>query len=535
MKFTEKIGRSIGRFLGVQSNDEISIQARGDGNTGTLVATYIKSFDGEKNFGEIGQIIDYRPDYEALRLRSWQSYLESEITQMIVNRQLTWIIGKGLKLQSQPELKALESEGIGLDSLRKQEITENIESRWGIFANSVRSSESHEMDVHDIARTVKKNSFLGGDVLVVMRYENGVVLDLFDGGDVQSPMGGDDYFGMATENGHVIRNGIEMTKRGKHVAYFVRNKNYEFTRIPAYSEATGCRTAFLVYGMRARLNHTRGLPLVSVMLETLAKLDRYKEATVASAEEIAKIAYQIVHDNYSTGENPLKSRLARAYDSNRGGELPTDDLGQKLADKVVATTNKQAFNMPVGAELKLLESNKRELYFGDFYDKNLNIVCAALGIPPDVAKQMFDGSYSASRAALKDWEHTLGLLRDDMAKQFYSRVYDFWLDVEILKNKIDLPGYVVAQKNKNYTIIDSYKRARWVGATVPHIDPVKEVKAVRSKLGDLAGNIPLTTIEKATEELNGGDWHDNFDQFKTEVDAANTLGIKKDAPPISQE
>jgi len=38
--------------------------------TGSWGRSYVKSFDGEKNFGEVGPIIDYRVDYAGLRHRS---------------------------------------------------------------------------------------------------------------------------------------------------------------------------------------------------------------------------------------------------------------------------------------------------------------------------------------------------------------------------------------------------------------------------------------------------------------------------------
>ena len=54
------------------------------GNRTTLFT--IENFDGEKNLGEIGPAREYVLDYTALRVRSWQSYLESEITQTTINR-----------------------------------------------------------------------------------------------------------------------------------------------------------------------------------------------------------------------------------------------------------------------------------------------------------------------------------------------------------------------------------------------------------------------------------------------------------------
>ena len=40
-------------------------------------------FDGEKNTGELGSLVKYELDYNGLRLRSWESYLSSEITQTV--------------------------------------------------------------------------------------------------------------------------------------------------------------------------------------------------------------------------------------------------------------------------------------------------------------------------------------------------------------------------------------------------------------------------------------------------------------------
>lgn len=71
--------------------------------------------------------------------------------------------------------------------------------------------------------------------------------------------------------------------------------------------------ASMVYGSEHRLDNIRGLPLLAACLETAKKMERYKEAVLGSAEEIAKIVYQVpVHQAYSDGSNPLADRLAQA-------------------------------------------------------------------------------------------------------------------------------------------------------------------------------------------------------------------------------
>ncbi|MCK4522210.1 MAG: phage portal protein, partial [Nanoarchaeota archaeon] len=294
-------------------------------------------------------------------------------------------------------------------------------------------------------------------------------------------------------------------------------------------------TAFLVYGSKYRADNMRGLPVIATSLETMKKLERYKEAAVGSAEERAKIAYQIVHGTHSSGESPLASQMASAFDANgtSGAEsdLPKDALGDQLANTVAATTNKATFNMPQDSELKALES-KNELFFKEFYSTNSDIMCAAVGIPPNVAFSIYNDSFSASRTATKDWEHTMTVGRKEFGFQFYQPIYNFWLHIQILMSNIQAPGYLSAFAADNELIVDGYRRARYTGTMFPHIDPLKEVKAERAKLGDKAESIPLTTIEQATEALNAGDSVSNMNQFAKELEKSKDLGITVEEPEM---
>ena len=68
------------------------------------------SYDGEKNMGELGAPVKYTLEHDALRIRSWKSYLDNEITQTVVKKYVKWIIGSGLKLQSEPVESVLQTE-----------------------------------------------------------------------------------------------------------------------------------------------------------------------------------------------------------------------------------------------------------------------------------------------------------------------------------------------------------------------------------------------------------------------------------------
>lgn len=504
----------------------------------TQIGSFAISFNGEKNLGEIGPIKDYRMDYYGLSLRSYQSYIESEVTQIITNKFKTWVIGKGLKLQSEPATNYLKSQGINVD---KNEFSKQIEEIWKLYSKSRRCSHSKMQNLNKLQEVAQLNATLGGDVLVLLRLdENNIpTVQLVDGQNVIHEQGGTEMFPLVLPNGNKVAFGVEFNDKREHVAYYIRKPgivqqySFETERIPALGKESGLKMAFMVYGLRYRIDSLRGIPMITVVLETLKKMERYKEATVGSAEERQKIVYQIVHQIFSDGSNPFVAEMAKAFSPDHNtDEIPEDVAGRQLADKVTVSTNKQTINMPRGQELKGLES-KNELYFKDFYGVLLDIICAALEMPPNVALSKYDSNYSSSRAAIKDWEHILLVRREDFSEQFNQPIYNFALHIWIMLRMISAPGYLQAFVRDSWLVLEAYRCCRWIGAVVPHIDPLKEVQAARLKLGTSGAAIPLATAESATEDVGGGEYHSNVLQYAEELEESLELNIVAPAPAVA--
>lgn len=509
-----------------------SPQARfGGGYLGNSRIIYPSNFDGEKNLGEAGPIRYYMMDYAALSIRSWQAYIESPIAQGVINKFTTWVIGKGLKLQSEP-VKEL----IGESNENIKTFTKAIEAIWKVYSNSKKSDHSSRESLNWMANTAYKQAIIGGDVLVLLRYEMGTpTIQLVDGMHIESPRAGSEWWPQALANGNKIINGIETDVDGKHVAYYVRKPLdslnpfglLDYERVTAKGRKSGVLKAFMVYGLRYKTDNNRGIPILTAVIEKLKKLERYDEATLGAAEEQAKIAYQIVHQVGSTGEFPFAKSIAQAHDiDGLSPDIAYDNNGRGLTQQVMATTNKQVVNMPVSSEIRPMREAKSQLYYSDFLEKNTDVVCAVVEMPPNVAMSKYDSNYSASRAAIKDWEHTLNVKRIKFSEEFYQPIYNFLLDICILQNMVQAPGYLLARATKNWMVIEAYQCARFVGAPVANIDPVKEVEAERKKLGPTGDFIPLTTIEAATETLSGGDSEHNMQQFADELMDSRELGIR---------
>lgn len=477
------------------------------------------NYDGEKNIGEAGPIINYQNDYAGMRARSWQLYYESEIAQTTIKRSVTWVISRGLRLEAQPNEVVLRSEGykIGKDDFKG--IDDIIEARWKVFANSKRCSYNGQLNLAGLAKEQQKNKLISGDVLVILRYKKKqLTIQLIDGACVKTPYGMIDWqegFPVTTGQERVI-NGVVISDKGEHIAYYIQTTLLQFERVECKSKSTGLIMAYMVYGLKYRISNIRGVPTLAVAIESAQQIDRYKTATLANAEETAKITIGIEHEAFSTGENPLNQQMAHAMYPTSPTDIPSDLNGIALQNKVATTTGKQAINLPNGAKLTKL-NHTAEVHYKEFYDTNANAICSTIGIPPEVAFMKYDSNFSASRAALKDWEHTILVNRDEAASDFYQPIYNVWLFTEVMTNKINLPGYIKAYQEDNFTALDAFTETMWKGPTVPHIDPLKEVNAVRAMLGENGASIPLTTAENATEMLNQGDYDENVKQFAEEL------------------
>lgn len=466
-----------------------------------------RKFDGEKTPGELGYPVEFKPEYQGLALRSWEAYLKSDIAQILVNRLVTWVVGAGLKLQAEPDDKIINAEGFNFN---KKEFTSVIESRFNLYGKNRICDYAKRRTLAGLAKIAKKHSILGGDVLCVLRTgKNGPNIQLIDGIDICTPWVSK-YANK--EGGNEIIHGVEVNKSGRHIAYHVINKDgMSWTRIPAVGERTRRLQAFLIYGNDYRVDDVRGLPLLSAIIEKIKKLDRYTEATVGGAEERAKIPIFVEHGVNSTGQNPMINNLKLAANAGEENE-PQGKYGtiEDTSKKVAMTTGKTLINTPIDSTLKSLDS-KQEVNFGDFMDKNFTYLAASLNIPVEIALMLFQNNFSSSRMAGKMWETLLDIQRSELTTDFYKPFYNIFLELEILKDKVKADGYFSALNNGDIVFVEAFQNCRFTGPKVPHVDPLKEVKAETEKLKE-----GLTTREKATEDLGGGDFAQNQERLKEE-------------------
>lgn len=97
----------------------------------------------------------------------------------------------------------------------------------------------------------------------------------------------------------------------------------------------------------------------------------------------------------------------------------------------------------------------------------------------------------------------------------------------VLNDQLDAPGYREALLSQNQMVLAAYTNANWEGATVPHIDPYKEIQAVRASLGKDSENFPLETFEGAIKTLGSAkNYKALLEQYSKEREQGEELGIE---------
>lgn len=510
------------------------------------IQTY--SFNGEKNLGEAGPMINYRPDFVGLRVRSWQAMLDSDKAQIGINRLIAWVIGKGLKPQVQPVLDILMSEGTGLTIEGKKKFSKSVEDRYNLFRNSKLSDYSGMHTLNQLDAIKEKNAMVGGDVLTILRYtkKGGVTVQLIDGEHVQSPYYGTEWYPKDLGDGQRLVDGVVIDSTGRHIAFFVRTYaltgdikdlfQYKFERVEAYGNKSGMQMAWLYYGSEYRINNVRGMPVISAVIEKLKKMEEYSDAALNQAKEAAKVDYQMIHDLNADGKATWSKSTVQGLDTgftaSAGNALPITDNGVQLNNNVNVTSIGTAYNNQPGSKIEMLK-NENPIYFKDFMQTHANDFFAVLNVPPNVAMGLYTDSYSASRASIMDWLNTLLIKRDYSTVGWGQIVYNFWLEIQVYENNIQAPGYLKARQGGNQIVLDAYRSIRFIGVNPPHIDPVAEAQAARLILGAAGVNIPLDDVESVTERLGFGNSNENIVQFADELLLSNSLGIKP--LPIEQK
>ena len=482
---------------------------------GTL---YGINFDGEQEPGAMNETFVYDVDYYTMAERAYTLVTVNEFARLIVSRLTQFVIGTGLKLHPEPMrgfLKRVFNVNLGED------FAKNIQELWNLFEDDKNASVTKDDNIHNLAVKAYYNGLIAGDVLVVKRVVNkNLEYQLINGLAVRADKLSN------PDNGNKIIDGVELDNNECPVAYYVIPKaGGAPVRIKA-RDSKGRVVAWLMPVGIKKLNSPRSYSRLGVIMQKLHKIGQYSNSEVMAAEANSKFAATIEQDNNSTGINPLSKipgvprslvkQLSETSEDN--ANIGAVERFKKALKNIPAGL---FIHLPRGQKLQSFDTKRPNVNYAAFLDASMKYNTASQGIPFEAAIMQFSNNFSASRAALKMFEMILRFVRKYTVEDyFYKPVYAQFFELECLKNNIIAPKFLELKNDDGY-LDNAYTKAKFIGAQIPHIDEVKEVNAVLSKLKG-----GLTTFEQALESLgNTIDFDTLIERRKIEEKKIKAAGL----------
>ncbi|MFY0545463.1 phage portal protein [Brevibacillus sp. H7] len=453
-----------------------------------------------------------------LRARSRDLFMNAPLGTAALRTSKTNVIGPGLKLKPRIDAKFL-----GISEEQADEWEQKVEREFLLWAESKHCDALRMNDFYDLQAIAFLGCLLNGDAFAIFKRAKretwmpySLRLHLIEADRISTPWAsmtiGAGVEGKNPDNGNAIVSGVEIDNVGTTVGYWVANvypittgldsaKPREWVRIEAFGSKTG-RPNILHLIDAERAEQRRGVPYLAPVIESLKQITRYTEAELM-ASVVAGMFTIFVKSQGPSSENPF------------GSMIPEE---QKVAhsEPTVYEMGPGAINvLEPGEEIEVANPGRPNSQFDAFVSALCRYIGAALEIPQELLQKSFQSSYSASRAALLEAWKMFRVRRAWMAKEFCQPVYEEWLAEAVAIGRVKAPGFFV-----DPTIRRAWSKAEWNGPAPGQVDPLKEVSAAEKRI-----SLGLSTRERETIELTGGDFDQNIKQLSREVQLMKESGL----------
>lgn len=456
---------------------------------------------------------DIDKNIPVLRQRSRSLYMSAPLAVSAIKTNRTNIVGEGLRLKS-----TIDAEFLGMTPEQAADWQRNAEREFELWARSKFCDSTRVNNFYEIQQVACMSWLMNGDACVLLEYERptralpyGLRIHLIESDRVSTPHStGNNVYLYATDpdTKNRIFNGVEVDSNNRVVAYHIcstyPNSNLyakkEWKRVKAFGDKTGTPNVLMIYETE-RAEQYRGVPYLAPVIESLKQLTRYSEAEMMAAV-INGFFTVFVKSEKGTSEMGFTGVM------DEEDQITDDDVNYELGPGMVNM-------LAPGEDIEIADAKRPSSNFDAFTTSLAKYVGAALEIPVEILVKNFSSSYSASRAALLEAWKAFRMKRSWMAADFCQPVYEIFLAEAIGSGRLKAPGFFL-----DPLIRMAYCGAQWNGPAQGMIDPVKEVNAAEKRI-----NIGISTRQRETIEMTGGDFDNNIAQLARENQLMKAAGI----------
>lgn len=456
---------------------------------------------------------DIDKNIPVLRQRSRSLFMSAPLAVSAIKTNRTNIVGEGLRLKS-----TIDAEFLGMTPEQAADWQRSAEREFELWARSKLCDSTRVNNFYEIQQVACMSWLMNGDACVLLEYERptrtlpyGLRIHLIESDRVSTPHStGNNVHLYATDpdTKNRIFNGVEVDSNNRVMAYHIcstyPNSNLyakkEWKRVKAFGDKTGTPNVLMIYETE-RAEQYRGVPYLAPVIESLKQLTRYSEAEMMAAV-INGFFTVFVKSEKGTSEMGFTGVM---YEED---QITDDDVNYELGPGMVNM-------LAPGEDIEIADAKRPSSNFDAFTTSLAKYVGAALEIPVEILVKNFSSSYSASRAALLEAWKAFRMKRSWMAADFCQPVYEIFLAEAIGSGRLKAPGFFL-----DPLIRMAYCGAQWNGPAQGMIDPVKEVNAAEKRI-----NIGISTRQRETIEMTGGDFDNNIAQLARERQLMKAAGI----------
>lgn len=448
-----------------------------------------------------------------LRQRSRSLFMSAPLAVSAIKTNRTNIVGEGLRLKS-----AIDADFLGMTPEEAAQWQRSAEREFELWARSKFCDSTRVNNFYEIQQVACMSWLMNGDACVLLEYEPptktlpyGLRIHLIESDRISTPhsTGNNVYlYAVDPDTKNRIFNGVEVDGGNRVVAYHICSTypnsslyaRKEWKRVKAFGEKTGMPNVLMIYETE-RAEQYRGVPYLAPVIESLKQLTRYSEAEMMAA---------VINGFFTVFVKSQKS------DSGAGFTGVVDEEDRITDDEVNYELGPGMVNiLAPGEDIEIADAKRPSSNFDAFTTSLAKYVGAALEIPVDVLVKHFSSNYSASRAALLEAWKGFRMKRSWLAADFCQPVYEIFLAEAIGTGRLKAPGFFL-----DPVIRMAYCGAQWNGPAQGMIDPVKEVNAAEKRI-----NIGISTRQRETIEMTGGDFDSNVAQLARENQLMEAAGL----------
>lgn len=421
----------------------------------------------------------------------------------------TNVVGWGI----QPKPK-IDGDLLGLSDDAQDEWERNTLREFQLWANNCFCDWERQQNFYGLQQLAFLSELVSGDAFVLFGMKDNrrtpykTVIRLLEADRVCTPDSANgESESEETESGGRIVDGVEIDRDGEVLRYYVANRHpllkgstetVEWTAVDAIGRETGYPNILHIMTVE-RPEQRRGVPFVAAQIEQIKQLDRYLTSELA-ANVVSSMLTAFIITDADDGKLGMEDAV------NEDEKVTDDELKLELAPGAI-------YSMPPGKKIQELNPLRNNSAFESFVTTMETLIGASMGIPKEVLIKKYDSNYTAARSALLDFWREVRVRRTAFNNSFNQPIYEQWLSEAVANGRIDAPGFF-----DDPAVRQAWCGCMWMGASMGHVDPLKEVKAATERI---ANNI--TTQEQEASEYNGNDWVRNIRQRTKEVAAVQDM------------